>query len=160
MNKEKTLFLILSIALIGLFVLCGYSLIQCFVYNAGGEDIGSHVLEIIYLFLHLIMLAIVFYLAFRAFKVKTSITNLLMLDVNEVRIVKSLVISGILAVFFLFVGIYATLAVCGLRLPPFDIFPIGIAHDLMNAGYFFGIIALVCFLYPFIHVKEDEKTKK
>ena len=83
-----------------------------------------------------------------------------MLDVNEVRIVKSLVISGILAVFFLFVGIYATLAVCGLRLPPFDIFPIGIAHDLMNAGYFFGIIALVCFLYPFIHVKEDEKTKK
>ena len=159
MSKEKSLFLILSIILGGLFILCGYSLIQCFVYNAGGEDAGSHVLEIIYLFLHLIMLAIVFYLAFRAFKIKTSITNLLMLDVNEVKIVKSLVISGIVAVFFLFTGIYSTLAVCGLKLSPFDIFPIGIAHDFMNAGYFFGVISLTCFIYPFVHVSSRNKTE-
>ena len=159
MSKEKSFFLILSIILGGLFILCGYSLIQCFVYNASGEDVASHILEIIYLFLHLIMLAIVFYLSFRAFKVKASIINLLMLDVNEVKIVKSLVISGIVAVFFLFTGIYSTLAVCGLKLPPFDIFPMGIAHDLMNAGYFFGLIALACFIYPFVHVSSRNKTE-
>lgn len=158
MNREKTLFLIYSIILVGLFILCGYSLIQCFVYNPSGDNDGSHVLEIIYLFLHLIMVAIVFYLSFRAFKVKTSIVNLLMLDVNGVKTKKSLIISGIIAVFFLFSGIYATLAISGLRLPPFDIFPIGMAHDIMNAGYFFGSIALVCFIYPFIKVEAKDAS--
>ncbi len=156
MNREKVLFLIYSIILVGLFVLCGYSLIQCFVYNPSGDSDGSHVLEIIYLFLHLIMLAIVFYLSFRAFKIKTSIVNLIMLDENGVKMKKSLIISAIIAVFFLFSGIYATLAICGLRLPPFDIFPIGMAHDIMNAGYFFGSIALICFIYPFIKVESKE----
>lgn len=151
MNKEKALFLILSIVLVGLFVLCGFSLIQCFVYGAGGEDAGSHVLEIIYLFLHLIMVAIVFYLAFRAFKVKVAITNLLMLDVNGVKITKSLVISGIVGGIFLFIGIYSTLHIVGLETPPLNIFPIGLTHDLMNAGYLIGVIALTCFIYPFIH---------
>lgn len=151
MNKEKTLFLILSIVLIGLFGLCGFSLIQCFVYGAGGEDTGSHILEIIYLFLHLIMVAIVFYLAFRAFKVKPSIANLLMLDVNGIKITKSLVISGIVGAIFLFIGIYSTLHIVGLQTPPLDIFPIGLTHDLMNAGYLVAAIALTCFIYPFIH---------
>lgn len=159
MNKEKALFLIFSIVLVGLFGLCGFSLVQCFVYGAGGEDTGSHILEIIYLFLHLIMVAIVFYLAFRAFKVKTSITNLLMLDVNGVKITKSLVISGIVAALFLFLGIYSTLHICGLKTPPLDVFPIGLSHDFMNAGYLIGSIALVCFIYPFIHVPEEIKAE-
>ena len=79
-----------------------------------------------------------------------------MLDANGVKMKKSLIISAIIAVFFLFSGIYATLAICGLRLPPFDIFPIGMAHDIMNAGYFFGSIALICFIYPFIKVESKE----
>ena len=155
MKKERALFLIFSIVLVGLFGLCGYSLIQCFVYNAPKDDVGSHVLEIIYLFLHLIMVAIVFYLAFRAFKIKSSIVRLLMLDVNEVKIPKALIISAVVAVLFLFLGIYSTLHLFGLQTPPLDIFPIGLTHDLMNAGYLIGSIALVCFLYPFIHVKDE-----
>ena len=155
MNKERALFLIFSIVLVGLFVLCGFSLVQCFVFNTSTDDTGGHVLEIIYLFLHLIMVAIVFYLAFRAFKVQTSITRLVMLDVNEVKIPKALVISAIVATLFLFIGIYSTLHICGLKTPPLDIFPIGLAHDLMNAGYLIGSIALVLFLYPFIHVRNE-----
>ena len=158
MNKERALFLALSIVLVLLFGLCGYSLVSCFVYGTG-DELGSHVLEIIYLFLHLIMVAIVFYLAFRAFKVKTSILNLLMLDVNEVKITKSLVISGILSVLFLFMGFYATLHICGLKTPPLDIFPIGLSHDLMNAGYLFGFVSLTCFVYPWFHVKKDPDVK-
>ena len=150
MNKEKALFLALSIVMIGLFILCGYSLVICFVYGTG-DDLGSHVLEIIYLFLHLIMVAIVFYLAFRAFKVKASIVNLLMLDVNGVKITKSLVISGIVGAIFLFTGIYSTLHICGLKTPPLDIFPVGLSHDIMNASYLFASISITCFVYPFIH---------
>lgn len=157
MKKERALFLIYSIVLVGLFVLCGYSLIQCFVYNTSSEDVGGHVLEIIYLFLHLIMVAIVFYLAFRAFKVQSSIARLLMLDVNEVKMVKPLIISGIVATLFLFIGFYSTFHILGLQTPPLDIFPIGLTHDLMNAGYLIGSIALVLFLYPFIHVKNENK---
>ena len=154
MNKEKSLFLIFSLVLVGLFVLCGYSLIQCFVYGSGEGEVGSHVLEIIYLFFHLIMIAIVFYLSFRAFKIKVSITNLLMLDEKGQRIKKPLIISGILAFVFFFIGIYSTLHLIGLQTPPLDIFPLGLTHDLMNAGYFFGSIALVLFIYPFIHEEE------
>ena len=154
MNKEKTLFLIFSIVLVGLFVLCGFSLVQCFVYGSSEGEVGGHVLEIIYLFFHLIMVAIVFYLSFRASKIKVSITNLLMLDEKGQRIKKPLIISGILAFVFFFIGIYSTLHICGLKTPPLDVFPIGLTHDLMNAGYFFGSIALVLFIYPFIHEHE------
>ena len=157
MNKEKTLLLALVIALVFLFGLCGFSLVQCIVYNNSGEDAGSHFLEITYLFLHLIMVAIVFYLAFRAFKIKPSLINLIMLDVNEVRIPKSLIISGILSVVFLFMGFYSTLFICGLKLPPLNFFPIGLVHDLMNAGYLFGAVSLTFFLYPFVHQKENKQ---
>lgn len=150
MKKEKALFLALSLVMIGLFILCGFSLVTCFVYGTG-DEFGSHVLEIIYLFLHLIMVAIVFYLAFRAFKVKASIVNLLMLDVNGVKITKSLIISGIVGAIFLFTGIYSTLHICGLKTPPLDIFPVGLSHDIMNASYLFASIAIACFIYPFIH---------
>ena len=153
MKRIKALFLILSIVLVGLFALTGFSLVQCFVYNASGEDAGSHFLEIAYLFLHLIVLAIVFYLAFRAFKIQPSIIQLVMLDVNEEKMTKSLIISGIVTVLFYFLGIYSTLHICGLQTPPLDIFPIGLSHDLMNAGYFVGTIALTFFIYPFIHIK-------
>lgn len=158
MNKEKTLFLILSIVLVGLFILCGYSLIQCFVYNASGEDAGSHLLEIIYLFLHLIMVAILFYLAFRAFKVKTSIANLMMFDVNGILIKKPLFVSAICTVVFLALGIYSTLSLIGLPNAFFNFLPTGLAHDLMNAGYLFGVIALTLFIYPFVHEKEQKQN--
>ena len=157
MNKEKSLFLALIIVEVALFVLCGYSLVQCFVYGDGGTDAGSHFLEITYLFLHLIMIAIVFYLTFRAFRIKPAIIHLIMLDVNGIRIRKSLIISGIIATVFLFLGIYSTLHICGLKTPPLDVFPIGLVHDLMNAGYLFGFIALSFFLYPFIHENEKEE---
>ena len=153
MKKIKTLFLILSIVLIGLFALCGFSLVQCFVYGSTDEETGSHFLEIAYLFLHLIMVAIVFYLSFRAFKVKPSLVHLMMLDVNEEKMPKSLIISGILSALFLFLGIYSTLHICGLQTPPLDVFPIGLAHDLMNAGYFVFAISFTFFVYPFIHEK-------
>ena len=156
MKKEKILFLALLIVLVGLFGLCGFSLFQCFVFDSG-DEFGSHFMEIMYLFLHLIMIAIVFYLVFRAFKIKPSLIQLMTLDVDGNRMTKSFVISLILSVFFFFIGIYSTLRLCGLKTPPLDIFPNGLIHDLMNAGYFLGAISLTFFIYPFIHEKEDIK---
>ena len=156
MNKEKTLFLVLSIILIGLFALCGFSLVQCFVFSNGGQDeAGSRFMEIAYLFLHLIMVAIILYLAIRAFVKGPSIIHLMTLDVNGVRMNKSTIISAILTAIFMFIGIYSTLHICGLKMPLLDIFPLGLSHDLMNAGYLIGLISLTFLIYPFVHVKEE-----
>lgn len=157
MKKEKALFLGFLIVLVGLFGLCGFSLIKCFVYGTAEEG-ESNVLEIIYLFLHLIMIAIVFYLTFRAFRIKSSIIRLMMLDDNEKKTAKTLIISGILSGLFYTIGIYATLHIFGLKMPPLDYFSMSLSHDLMNAGFFFGSIGLVFFLYPFLYEK-DEKSK-
>ena len=105
MKKGKALFLGFLIVLVGLFGLCGFSLIKCFVYGTAEEG-ESNVLEIIYLFLHLIMIAIVFYLTFRAFRIKSSIIRLMMLDDNEKKTAKTLIISGILSGLFYTIGSY------------------------------------------------------
>ena len=155
MKKEKTLFLVFLLVLGGLFVLCGFSLVRCFVYNTFDDSGDPSILEIGYLFLHLIMIAIVFYLAFRAFKIKSSIVALLTMgDNDEKKTRNSLIISGILSVLFFFVGIYSTLHVLGLTCPPLNYLSMSFAHDFMNAGYFFGSIALVFFIYPFIAEKK------
>lgn len=156
MKKERILLLSFLIALGGLFVLCGFSLVRCFVYGGELEEGDNNILEIGYLFIHLIMIAIIFYLAIRGFIVKISILNLIMLDENGQRNKKSLIISGVLSGVFLFVGIYSTLHVLGLNMPPLNFFSPSTAHDLMNAGYLFGIVALVFFLYPFLHEEENK----
>ena len=154
MKKEKALLLGLLIALGALFILCGFSLIRCFVYSTALQDGDSNVLEIVYLFIHLIMIAIIFYLAFRGFKIKISIINLIMLDENGDRNTKSLVISGVLSGLFYIIGIYSMLHIFGLPMPPLNFFSISTSHDLMNAGLLFGTVGLTLFLYPFLYEKE------
>ena len=157
-KKVKTLLLGLLIVLGLLFVLCGYSLIKCFVYSGTLEEGDNNVLEIAYLFIHLVMIAIFFYLAFRGFKIKVSILNLIMLDERENRVTKTLVISGVLSGLFYTIGIYSMLHIFGLPMPPLNYFSISTSHDLMNAGFLFGSIALTCFLFPFCYQKQ-EKTQ-
>ena len=155
MNRVKVFFLSLCITLGVLFALCGFSLVQCFVFSSGAQDeAGSRFMEIAYLFLHLIMVAIILYLAIRAFIKGPSIIHLMSLDVNQVRLTKSTIISSIVAALFLFMGIYSTLFISGLKLPVLDLFSLGLAHDLMNAGFLFGSVALTCFIFPFVHKKE------
>ncbi len=152
MEKEKSLFLGLLLALVALFALCGFSLVQCFVYGTSSED--SNFLEIAYLFVHLVIVAVIFYLAFRAYKTKSSIIQMMMIEESGVKNRKSLIVSGILSGVFFFIGIYSMLHVFGLKTPPLNYLSSSLSHDLMNAGYLFGVIALAFFLYPFLHKQE------
>lgn len=158
MKKEKILLLCLLIVLGALFILCGFSLVKCFVYSTALEEGDNNVLEIGYLFIHLIMNAIIFYLAFRGFKLKISIMNLLMLDDSGNRSKKALIISGVLSGVFFVIGIYSTLHILGLPMPPLNYLSLSTSHDLMNAGFLFGAVALTFFLYPFLYEKEDKKS--
>ena len=159
MKKEKVLFLSMMIVEVLLFILCGYSLIQCFVYGNSGEDLGGHILEISFLFIHLIAIGIVFYLSFRAFKLGASIMNNFMLDEDDNKITSKLVLSAVFSVIFLFMAIYSTLNVFGLQMPIIEKASIGLSHDLMNAGYLLFTISLGLFIYPFIHIKEARKAE-
>jgi len=159
MKKENVLFIAMMVGEIMLFLLCGFSLIQCFVFGNFDEDLGGHIIEIIYLFIHLIATAIIFYLSFKAFKQGPSIMNNLMLDEDNNKITSKLITSGILAVLFIAVAIYSTLHVSGLNMPLLDKLSIGLAHDLMNAGYLLFLIAASLFVYPFIFTKPKEPRK-
>ena len=157
MKKEKTLFLVFLFVLGALFLLCGYSLVRCFVYNTFDDNGDPSILEIIYLFIHLVIIAIVFYLAFRAYKIKSSIVYLLTTgDNDEKKTLKSRIISGILSGIFLTIGFYSMLHIFGVPCPPLNYLSMSFAHDFMNAGYFFGSIALVFFIYPFIADKNQK----
>ena len=155
MKKEKYLFLALWLSLILFFLLCGYSLITCFVYGFTGDEGDYHILEIAYLFIHLVIIAIVFYLAFKAYKTQSSIMKLMMVDEYGQKNRKGIIISGILAGLFFTVAIYSTLHLFGLPMPPLNYLPVAFSHDFMNAGYTFGAIALAFFLFPYLYQNEE-----
>lgn len=157
MKKEKNLFLISLVVEVALFVLCGYSLIQCFVYGYDGEEMGSHIMEIIYLFLHLVFVAIIFYLTFRAFKLKATILNNLMYDEDGKISKKAQIISLIIAIIFSIIAIYSTLVVFGIKLPLLSELSLGLTYDLLNAGYLLSLIAIMCFIFPFLYDKNSEQ---
>ena len=155
MKKEKVLFLVFLIILVCLFALCGYSLIKCFVYNSFDADGDPNILDIAYLFLHLIMIAIVFYLAFRAYKIKSSILYLFYSTLDDNKKIKGYTtVSLVLSVVLYAIGIYSTLHIFGLPCPPLNYLSATFSYDFMNAGYFFGTVALVFFIYPFIMEKK------
>ena len=157
MRKEAKLFLAMLIFLGLSFLLCGYSLVMCFVYGMDGDAIGTSILEIAYLFLHLVAVAILFYLFFRAMKFESFFVRGLMVDQNGVRYVKKQAIFAVFAFLFLLLSIYATLEVFGANLPLYDFFGMTIWHDLMNAGYLITALFLLFFLYPFFYEHNEKE---
>ena len=149
MRKDKNLFIGLCIAMVASFLLCGYSLIRCFVIGFDNEDVASSLFEISYLFIHLIIVAIIFYLSFRAIKQKSFFISNLMVGPNQEKYVKKQIVFGVLAFLFLSITVYATLNVFGLKLPLHDFMGHIIWHDLMNGGLLFTIIFTSFAIYPF-----------
>ncbi len=129
---------------------------MCFVYGMDQDAIGTSILEIAYLFLHLVAVAILFYLFFRAMKFESFFVRGLMVDQNGIKYVKKQIVFAVFSVLFLALGIYATLEVFGAHLPLYDFFGLTVWHDLMNACYLISAIFLVFFLYPFFY-EHNEK---
>ena len=155
-RKDSLLFLIMAIVMVLSFLLCGYSLIRVFVIGYEGEDIGSHIFEISYLFVHLIVVAILFYLYFRAYKFGSFFTKGLTVDQNGVKYHKKHIVFAIIGSLLVLIAIYSTLQIIGLKFPLYDFMGEVIWHDLMNGCYLLSVIFISFFIYPY--VADIEKT--
>lgn len=153
MKKVKKLFASLSICLGLLFALCCTSIIFVFVYNF--NNVSEELLAVAYLFIHLIILAVVFYLSFKAYLQKPQIMNILMIDENNQPIKKSKIVALIFTILGFIVGVYFTLLVFNLSIP-LSFMSSGLKHALMNVGYSVALIALHFYLYPSIFKLENK----
>lgn len=148
MNKTKNLFLALVIALGVLFAGCCASIITVVVNNFDTE--ATNIMALVSLMLHLLILAVAFYLAFKAFYTgKSSLIGIVTIDEHGFLIKKSRIVAIVVSALFMLMGIYGTLLVCGLDIW-LSFFATALKHTLMNVGYSIGIIALFFILYPLV----------
>ena len=155
--KESTLFKILCIGTIVSFLLCGYSLIMCFALVPDESEIGSHYLEISYLFMHLIICAIIFYLAFRAMRFGSFFIKNNMYDYDGNVYKKKFIVFIVLDVICFLVFIYSFVQGITMALPLATQLGEVIWHDLMNAFFLLGVILLTFVLYPKVPYKHSNK---
>lgn len=153
MKKIKKLFASLSLCLGLLFVLCCTSIIFVFVYNF--NNVSEELLAVAYLFIHLIILAVIFYLSFKAYLQKPQIMNILMINENNQPIQKSKIVALIIAILGFIVGFYFTLLIFNLPIP-LSFMSSGLKHALMNVGYTVAIVALHFYLYPLFFKTENK----
>ncbi len=145
---EKNLFLGLCIASGISFLLCGYSLISCFALDSG-EGLGSHVLEISYLFLHLILCAIIFYLSFRAMKFGSFFIKNVVFDENGYPYKGKRIALIVIDVLLLGVFVYSLIQGITMSLPLSAELSKIVWHDIMNASFILVCILLSFILYSF-----------
>ena len=154
--KEKNLFVGLCIGTIISFILCGYSLISCFVFS-DETGLGSHILEISYLFLHLILCAIVFYLAFRAIRFGSFFIKNVVYDENG-KVYKSKKVGFIItSIVFLVIFIYSMIQAFTMSLPLATELGKVVWHDLMNGFFLLTVIFTLFVLYTFVPYNRDNK---
>lgn len=146
MKKTKNLFLALCITLVILFAGCVASILAVFLKDFDVE--AANVLGLVFLFFHMLIIAVFFYLAFKAFWTgKSSLLGVFTVDDKGNVINGTRIASIIICALLMCMGIYMTLVVCGLQIPLSD-FPKSLKFALMNVGYSLGIISIFFILYP------------
>ena len=157
MKKEKYLFIAMMVLLGILFLLCGTSLIITFALNDElfKDSTITGVFEISYLFLHLVLLGIIFYLVFRAYMKGSNIMAAFMMKDFNKKNTTSIVIMAVLAAFSLIIGVYSILIVFGVHVPLFEYISNIAAHSIMNAMMLLFVISVSFLIFPFIY-KEDK----
>ena len=148
MSKTKNLFLALVISIGVLFLGCCASIFVCFFNDF--DSTSGNILALVYLFLHLVVLAGAFYFAFRAYYTgKSSLIGIVTIDERGNLILKSRVVAIVISSLFLLVGIYATLLVFNLEIP-LNFFSKTLKFAIMNVGYTISFIGAFFILYPVV----------
>ena len=155
--KEKTLFTIYCIAIGVSFILCGYSLIDCFALTPNPDELGSHYLEIAYLFMHLIVCGILFYLSFRALRLGSFFIKNNVFDFDGKLFKKKWITYIIFASLFFVIFVYSFVQVITMKLPLAVQLGEIIWHDIMNAAFLISISLLMFVLYRLVPFKRSNK---
>ncbi len=157
MNKEKNIFIGLVVGTTISFLLSGYSLISCLAFNGNEEELGSHILEISYLFLHLILCAIVVYLSFRAMRFGSFFVKNVVFDDNGYPSKGRRILFIVLESLFFLVFIYSFIQSFFMILPLAKELGLVVWHDIMNGSFLALIIFLIFLIYPIVPFKKDNK---
>ena len=152
MDKTKKFFLSFLFVLGALFLLAGFSLVMAFVYNF--ENTSENIISIVYLFLHLIVLAFAFYYGFRAYMFKPSLMNIVMIDENGLVIKKSRRVAIIIATISLIFVIFSLAMLFGLN-KVITFLSAGTIYAFLNSGASVGITSLYFICYPKVHKAEN-----
>ena len=158
MKKEKNIFLGLCVGVVISFLLCGYSLITCFAFD-DTTGLGSHILEISYLFLHLVLCGILFYFSFRAMKFGSFFIKNVTYDENGDPYKSKRITFIVLDSIFVIIFVYSIIQCFTMTLPLAVELGKIVWHDIMNATFLASIIFATFILYP-LYVPYDRNNKK
>ena len=148
MDKTKNLFLGLVITIGVLFVGCCASIFAV-LFNDFKNESGN-ILGLVYLFLHLVILAGAFYFSFKAYYTgKSSLIGIVTMDERGNLIKKTRMVAIVISSIFLLLGIYATLLVFNLEIP-LNFFSRTLKFAIMNVGYTVSFIGAFFIFYPVV----------
>ena len=148
MKPRSKYFLGLSLLIGGLFLFCCFSIIYC-VLNFSkmpAEKATENYMAFAYLFIHLIIVAVVFYFALKSYLIKDNILSVMMTHENGQKnpsaFKKALffsIIFGILGIFF-FLNAFSIINVM-------KFFSLGLNIALTNVFLSVAAVSLYCYFY-------------
>ena len=108
----------------------------------------------VFLFFHLIIIAVLFFYALRAYLVRSTFIQIITTKDNGNRNKKTVLVCSILAGIFALIGVYFVTVIAGV--PSFgDMFSLGLRFALMNAGFTVTTLCLFIVFY-----KPDSEIEK
>ena len=148
MKKKSKYFLGLTLLTAGLFVFCCFSIIFAVIkMNTVPKDKRiENTMGFVYLFLHLIILAVAFYYALKSYVQKDQILSVFMTLENGKKNPKAYRNALIFGIIFIILGIWFFLNSFGI-LSIMSFFSMGLNMALCNVGFSIGGIALYIYFY-------------
>lgn len=146
--KKRKYFLGLMIAEGVLFALCCASIILCVI---NGNSIPSdkkveHTMSFVFLFLHMIVLAIFFAYSIKAYLLGSSLIQVITTDDHGRKNKKAVIISSIFAGIFALIAVFFITVLCGVD--SFGkMFSMGLQYALVNVGLTISTLCLFLVFY-------------
>lgn len=145
MKRKSKYFLGLLILIIGLFVITAASVIYCILNGSSvaEEQTTEHIMAMVYMFLHLAVVAIFSFFAFKAYYIKSVLVSVFMTSEDGSKNIKArnraivlASIFGVLAIYFLILCFGADIFL--------SFFSLGLKFALMN--FFLSIASISLYL--------------
>lgn len=143
------------IAEIALFAICCASIILCVLNGSSvpADKKVEHTMSFVFLFLHMVIIGILFLYSIRAYIAGSSFIQIITTDDHGKKNKKTMIISSILAGIFALIGVYFITVLCGVD--SFGkVFSMGLQYALVNAGL---TVTTLCLFLIFYKPDEIEK---
>ena len=148
MKIKSKYFLSLVVALCALALIDCASIILCVVNGSltTSDKHAEQIMSFVYLFIHLIVIGFVIFLALKAYLIKSVLISTIMTNEDGTLNKKSQIYSLIFAIFGLALAVIFFLASIGI-FKALTFFSLGLRLALTNVGFTIGIVAIFLLCY-------------